>query len=215
MDFLQAQAVEIKKTLSDGLVSIGLTLTAKQHEQLLGYLELMSKWNKVYNLTAVRDKTEMVRQHLLDSLAVIPLIRGQRVLDVGSGGGLPGVVLAIVKPEVQVVTVDKVHKKIAFQTQVAAELGLINLKPMSTRVEDLQEAPFDTITSRAFSSLLDFVTLTAPLLAENGEWAAMKGVFPHEEIEQLPATVKVTEVIEVHVPDLQAERHLVRLQKHA
>lgn len=215
MDFLQAQAVEIKKTLSDGLVSIGLTLSAKQNEQLLGYLELMSKWNKVYNLTAVRDKTEMVRQHLLDSLAVIPLIRGQRVLDVGSGGGLPGVVLAIVKPEVQIVTVDKVHKKIAFQTQVAAELGLTNLKPMSTRVEDLQEAPFDTITSRAFSSLLDFVTLTAHLLAENGEWAAMKGVFPHEEIEQLPSTVKVTEVIEVHVPDLQAERHLVRLQKHA
>lgn len=214
MDFLQAQALEIKKTLVDGIAKIGLSLTAKQHEQLLAYLELMSKWNKVYNLTAVRDKTEMVRQHLLDSLAVIPLIRGQRVLDVGSGGGLPGVVLAIVKPEVQVVTVDKVQKKIAFQTQVAAELGLTNLKPMSTRVEDLHEAPFDTITSRAFSSLLDFVTLTEPLLAQNGEWAAMKGVFPHEEIEQLPATVKVTEVIEVHVPDLQAERHLVRLQKN-
>ncbi len=213
MDFLQAQALEIKKTLADGIAKIGLSLTAKQHEQLLAYLELMSKWNKVYNLTAVRDKTEMVRQHLLDSLAVIPLIRGQRVLDVGSGGGLPGVVLAIVKPEVQVVTVDKVQKKIAFQTQVAAELGLTNLKPMSTRVEDLHEAPFDTITSRAFSSLLDFVTLTEPLLAQNGEWAAMKGVFPHEEIEQLPATVKVTEVIEVHVPDLQAERHLVRLRK--
>lgn len=213
MDFLQAQALEIKNILTDGIAKIGLSLTAKQHEQLLAYLELMSKWNKVYNLTAVRDKTEMVRQHLLDSLAVIPLIRGQRVLDVGSGGGLPGVVLAIVKPEVQVVTVDKVQKKIAFQTQVAAELGLTNLKPMSTRVEDLHEAPFDTITSRAFSSLLDFVTLTDPLLAQNGEWAAMKGVFPHEEIEQLPATVKVTEVIEVHVPDLQAERHLVRLQK--
>lgn len=215
MDFLQAQALEIKKTLTDGIAKIGLSLTAKQHEQLVAYLELMSKWNKVYNLTAVRDKTEMVRQHLLDSLAVIPLIRGQRVLDVGSGGGLPGVVLAIVKPEVQVVTVDKVQKKIAFQTQVAAELGLTNLKPMSTRVEDLHEAPFDTITSRAFSSLLDFVNLTEPLLAQNGEWAAMKGVFPHEEIEQLPATVKVTEVIEVHVPDLQAERHLVRLQKNA
>ncbi len=213
MDFLQAQALEIKKTLTDGIAKIGLSLTAKQHEQLLAYLELMSKWNKVYNLTAVRDKTEMVRQHLLDSLAVIPLIRGQRVLDVGSGGGLPGVVLAIVKPEVQVVTVDKVQKKIAFQTQVAAELGLTNLKPMSTRVEDLHEEPFDTITSRAFSSLLDFVTLTEPLLAQNGEWAAMKGVFPHEEIEQLPATVKVTEVIELHVPDLQAERHLVRLRK--
>ena len=215
MDFLQAQALEIKKTLTDGIAKIGLSLTAKQHEQLVAYLELMSKWNKVYNLTAVRDKTDMVRQHLLDALAVIPLIRGQRVLDVGSGGGLPGVVLAIVKPEVQVVTVDKVQKKIAFQTQVAAELGLTNLKPMSTRVEDLHEAPFDTITSRAFSSLLDFVTLTEPLLAQNGEWAAMKGVFPHEEIEQLPATVKVTEVIEVHVPDLQAERHLVRLQKNA
>lgn len=213
MDFLQAQALEIKKILTDGIAKIGLSLTAKQHEQLLAYLELMSKWNKVYNLTAVRDKTEMVRQHLLDSLAVIPLIRGQRVLDVGSGGGLPGVVLAIVKPEVQVVTVDKVQKKIAFQTQVAAELGLTNLKPMSTRVEDLHEAPFDTITSRAFSSLLDFVTLTEPLLTQNGEWAAMKGVYPHEEIEQLPVTVKVTEVIEVHVPDLQAERHLVRLQK--
>lgn len=215
MDFMQAQALEIKKTLTDGIAKIGLSLTAKQHEQLVAYLELMSKWNKVYNLTAVRDKTEMVRQHLLDSLAVIPLIRGQRILDVGSGGGLPGVVLSIVKPEVQVVTVDKVQKKIAFQTQVAAELGLTNLKPMSTRVEDLHEAPFDTITSRAFSSLLDFVTLTEPLLAQNGEWAAMKGVFPHEEIEQLPATVKVTEVIEVHVPDLQAERHLVRLQKNA
>ena len=215
MDFPQAQALEIKKTLTDGIAKIGLSLTAKQHEQLLAYLELMSKWNKVYNLTAVRDKTEMVRQHLLDSLAVIPLIRGLRVLDVGSGGGLPGIVLAIVKPEVQVVTVDKVQKKIAFQTQVAAELGLTNLKPMITRVEDLHEAPFDTITSRAFSSLLDFVTLTEPLLAQNGEWAAMKGVFPHEEIEQLPATVKVTEVIEVHVPDLQAERHLVRLQKNA
>lgn len=213
MDFNQTQAIEIKKILSEGIAELGLAVSAGQQQQLLDYLELMAKWNKVYNLTAVRDKIDMVRQHLLDSLAVAPLLRGPRVLDVGSGGGLPGVVLAITSPDIQVVTVDKVHKKIAFQTQVAAELGLKNLKPLSCRVEDLDEQPFDTITSRAFSSLSDFVQCTRPLLAVNGEWSAMKGVYPQDEIELLPGDIKIKEVIKIAVPGLEAERHLVRMVK--
>lgn len=213
MDFNQSQAIEIKKILSEGIAELGLAVSAGQQQQLLDYLELMAKWNKVYNLTAVRDKIDMVRQHLLDSLAVAPLLRGPRVLDVGSGGGLPGVVLAIISPDIQVVTVDKVHKKIAFQTQVAAELGLKNLKPLSCRVEDLGEQPFDTITSRAFSSLSDFVQCTLPLLAVNGEWSAMKGVYPQDEIELLPGDIKIKEVIKIAVPGLEAERHLVRMVK--
>lgn len=213
MDFNQAQAIEIKEILSEGVAELGLSVSASQQQQLLDYLELMAKWNKVYNLTAVRDKIDMVRQHLLDSLAVAPLLRGPRVLDVGSGGGLPGVVLAIISPDIQVVTVDKVHKKIAFQTQVAAELGLKNLKPQSCRVEDLNEQPFDTITSRAFSSLSDFVQCTRPLLAVNGEWSAMKGVYPQDEIELLPGDIKIKEVIKIAVPGLEAERHLVRMVK--
>lgn len=215
MDFNQQQAIEMKRLLLDGVANMSVDLSEQQLERLLAYVELIAKWNKVYNLTAVRDRVEMVSQHLLDSLAVIPLLRGERMLDVGSGAGLPGIVLAIVRPEVQVVSIDKVHKKIAFQTQVVAELGLTNFRPVSSRVEELQEAPFDTIVSRAFSSLADFVQLTRPLLAVDGEWAAMKGVYPQEEIEQLPSDVTVTHVLAVEVPGLRAERHLVRLRSHS
>lgn len=212
MDFNQQQAVEMKRLLVDGVANMSVDLSEQQIEQLLAYVELIAKWNKVYNLTAVRDRVEMVSQHLLDSLAVIPLLRGERMLDVGSGAGLPGIVLAIVRPEVQVVSIDKVHKKIAFQTQAVAELGLSNFRPLSARVEELQEAPFDTIVSRAFASLADFVQLTRPLLAPNGEWAAMKGVYPQQEIEQLPPDITATHVLAVQVPGLDAERHLVRMK---
>lgn len=212
MDFNTAQVIENERLLTDGVAAMALELSPLQTRQLLSYVELIDKWNKVYNLTAVRGQGDMIRQHLLDALAVIPLLRGEVVLDVGSGAGLPGIVLAIVRPEVQVVSIDKVHKKIAFQTQVVAELGLKNLRPLNARVEELHDQRFDTITSRAFSSLADLVRLTGALLAEDGEWAAMKGVYPQEEIDALPDHVTVTHVLAVHVPGLDAERHLVRMK---
>lgn len=212
MSFAAQQRQALLTQLQEGSASMALELSDLQQQQLLDYLALIVKWNKVYNLTAVRDVQDMLVQHVLDSLVVVPLLRGARFLDVGSGAGLPGLILAIARPEVQVVTLDKVHKKIAFQTQVVAELGLKNARPLCQRVEELREAPFDCITSRAFSSLTDFVQLTRHVLAEDGEWAAMKGVYPQEEIDALPADVQLCQVLALQVPRLQAERHLLRLR---
>ena len=200
--------------LKSGAAELGLSLSDAQLEQLLGYLALIQKWNKVYNLTAVRDPQEMLTHHLLDSLtAVAPLVRhthGQpaKVLDVGSGGGLPGIVLAICRPELDVSCVDTVGKKAAFIQQVAATLKLPNLRGIHARVETLT-GPFDVICSRAFASLPDFVSWSRGALAEQGVWMAMKGKHPQAEIEGLPVDVHVFHVEPLTVPGLDVERCMV------
>jgi 16S rRNA (guanine527-N7)-methyltransferase len=200
--------------LKSGAAELGLQLSDTQFEQLLGYLALIQKWNKVYNLTAVRDPQEMLTHHLLDSLtAVAPLVRHTRgqpakVLDVGSGGGLPGIVLAICRPELDVSCVDTVGKKAAFIQQVAASLKLPNLRGIHARVESLS-GPFDVICCRAFASLPDFVSWSRGALAEQGVWMAMKGKHPQAEIDALPADVQVFHVEPLTVPGLDAERCMV------
>ncbi len=212
-----ASRVQLEKKLLAGVEGLGLTLTARQIGQLLDYVALLVKWNAVYNLTAVRDPALMVSQHLLDSLSVVTAFAGAgRVLDVGAGGGLPGIVLAIwagvAEPAMQVALVDTVHKKTAFLTQVKAELGLQNVTVHTGRVEQLQVTPrFDIITSRAFADLGDFVRWSAHLLAPDGEFIAMKGVAPSDEIEHLPQGWAVHDVQRLIVPTLEAERHLIRI----
>ena len=200
--------------LKSGAAELGLNLSDAQFELLLGYLALIQKWNKVYNLTAVRDPQEMLTHHLLDSLtAVAPLVRhtqGQsaRVLDVGSGGGLPGIVLAVCRPELDVSCVDTVGKKAAFIQQVAATLKLPNLHGIHARVETLN-GPFDVICCRAFASLPDFVSWSRGALADQGVWMAMKGKHPQAEIDGLPADVQVFHVEPLQVPGLDVERCMV------
>ena len=203
-----------QQRLAEGATALGLSLAPAQHAQLLAYLDLLAKWNKVYNLTAVRDPAEMLTHHLLDSLAVIaPLVRhtqggAARVLDVGSGGGLPGVVIAICCPEMSVACVDAVAKKAAFVQQAAGVLGLSNLRGVHARVESITE-PYDVITSRAFATLADFTQWSAGSLGEDGVWMAMKGKYPTDEMAGLPPSVAVFHVEQLTVPGLNAERCLI------
>ena len=206
--------------LSAGVQALGLGLSADQQQRLLDYVAIIQKWNKVYNLTALRDPADMLTHHLLDSLtAVAPLARhtqGQpiRGLDVGSGGGLPGVVLAICMPELTVTCVDTVAKKAAFVQQVAATLKLPNLRGIHARVESLTE-PYPVICSRAFASLPDFVTWSRSALAEGGVWMAMKGKHPQDEIAALPPETQVFHVEPLTVPGLDVERCMVWLRPAA
>jgi 16S rRNA (guanine527-N7)-methyltransferase len=201
--------------LADGIMALGLELDDKQHTQLLDYLALLFKWNSVYNLTSVRDPLQMVTHHLLDSLAAVPAFaQAANVLDVGAGGGLPGIVLAIARPGMQVSLIDTVHKKTAFLKQVKAELGLANVTVYTDKVQELRvEQPFDVITSRAFADLSDFVNWSGHLLAEGGQFIALKGVAPPSEQERLPAEWKVSRLQALQVPELNAERHLVFIEK--
>lgn len=215
--------------LDQGLERLDLELPLSARQQLIVYLALIDRWNRVYNLTAVRDPAEMLVQHLLDSLAVvIPLRRhlqargagpgldgaSARILDVGSGGGLPGVVLSIVERRWDVTCVDAVAKKASFIRQVAAELGLPNLRAQHARVEDLPALPgFDIVTSRAFASLADFVSLSGPLLGAGGVWMAMKGKVPEDEVAHLPPGAEVFHVEPLEVPGLKAQRCLVWMRK--
>ncbi|MES2937362.1 MAG: 16S rRNA (guanine(527)-N(7))-methyltransferase RsmG [Pseudomonadota bacterium] len=212
-------AAEFEPLLRDGLERLGLALSDDQVAQLLAYLDLIRHWNKVYNLTAVRDPREMVVQHLLDSLSVVlplqrqrPVEQGARLLDVGAGAGLPGVVLAICCPELAVECVDAVAKKAAFIQQVAAQLRLPNLQGRHARVETLA-GPYDVVCSRAFASLADFVSLTNNALAPGGIWLAMKGKYPDAEIAVLPSGVEVFHVEQLQVPALDAERCIVWMRK--
>jgi 16S rRNA (guanine527-N7)-methyltransferase len=209
--------------LRAGLDALQLSLDDIQVGQLLDYLELIAKWTQVYNLTAVRDPAEMLTHHLLDSLAAIPPLRrhlaeagpGQaRLLDVGSGAGLPGVVIAICCPQVSVSCVDTVAKKAAFIRQAALSLKLPNLAGLHARVENLDQ-PFDVICSRAFASLPDFTTWSASSLAPDGVWLAMKGKHPADEIAALPASVEVFHVEQLLVPGLDAERCIVWMRQKA
>ena len=219
--------------LQRGLADLGLMLTDEQQTQLLAYMDLIAKWTKVYNLTAVRDANEMLTHHLLDSLAVIAPLRRElaklptldldaaaeqgpaklvqtkfSLLDVGAGAGLPGIVIAITCPEVSVTCVDTVAKKAAFIQQVAATLKLPNLKGLHARVESLSQ-PYDVVCSRAFASLIDFTSWSKSALAAHGIWMAMKGKHPDQELAALPETVKVFHVEQLQVPGLDAERRII------
>lgn len=205
--------MSVQPQLAAGIAVLGLVLPEGAEAKLLAYLALLDKWNRVYNLTAVRDTERMVSHHLLDSLAAVPFFQGESVLDVGSGGGLPGIPLAIARPEVRVTLIDSIAKKTAFLLQAKAELGLGNLDVVTGRVEDYRPAEgFDVITSRAFSDLREFVSLTRHLLKPGGCWLAMKGLYPNEEIAQLPPGVKVGADYELVVPGLDATRHLIVLE---
>ena len=200
-----------------GVSELKLDLNEAQIAKLLDYLALLAKWNAVYNLTSVRDPMQMLTLHVLDSLAAVPAFAGAaNVLDVGAGGGLPGMVLAISRPDMKVSMIDTVHKKTAFLTQVKAELGLANVTVYTKRVEQLEvKQPFDVITSRAFADLSDFVNWSGHLLAEGGQFIALKGVAPPDERERLPEQWKVTELRALRVPGLDAERHLVFMARSA
>jgi 16S rRNA (guanine527-N7)-methyltransferase len=205
----------IALALADGIKALALELDDRQRTQLLDYLALLFKWNSVYNLTSVRDPLQMVTHHLLDSLSAVPSFAGAaNVLDVGAGGGLPGIVLAIARPAMQVSLIDTVHKKTAFLKQVKAELELTNVTVYTDKVQQLRVGrPFDVITSRAFADLSDFVNWSGHLLAEGGQFIALKGVAPPDEQERLPAEWKVSRLQALQVPGLNAERHLVFIEK--
>jgi 16S rRNA (guanine527-N7)-methyltransferase len=207
----------LSQILFDGIRELKLDLTETQQGQLMDYLALMAKWNKVYNLTSLRDPMQMVTHHLLDSLAAVPAFAGAtNVLDVGAGGGLPGIVLAIARPDMAVSLVDTVHKKTAFLTQVKAELGLANVTVYTARVEQLAvPRKFDVITSRAFADLSDFVNWSGHLLEEGGRFIALKGVAPPDEQQRIPSDWKVSELRALQVPRLEAERHLVFIERSA
>ena len=203
--------MSLQQKLADGIAVLGLDIGAATQQRLLDYLALIQKWNKVHNLTAVRDLEAMVTLHLLDSLSVLPHIKTGRLLDVGSGAGLPGIVLALARPDLSVTTLDSVGKKASFMRQAKAELGIANLEVVSGRVEEFKPAyKFDMIISRAFSEIANFLELTQHLLADNGEWLAMKGVYPDEEMVNLKGVT--TRVVELNVPGLDARRHLVFLR---
>jgi len=204
--------------LDAGLAALGLTLPEAAPARLLAFAALLAKWNRVYNLTSIRDAQQIVTHHLLDSLAVLPHLTGiARLADVGSGGGLPGIPLAIATagrdPALAVTSIETVNKKAAFQQQAKIELALTNFTVVNERVENVRpDPPFDAVISRAFSELADFVGLTAHLLAPGGRLLAMKGVYPREEIARLPAACRVVEALPLVVPGLGAERHLIILE---
>ena len=211
----------LRQQLQAGADALALGLSDVQVGLLVDFLALLQKWNKVYNLTAIRDEQDMLYSHLLDSLAVVnPLKtvlsnRGEphpRVLDVGSGAGLPGVILAICLPEVEVTCVDTVGKKAAFIQQVALGLGLRNLKAVHARVETLTSGDWDVVCSRAFASLVDFTRWSSAALKPNGLWMAMKGKHPSDELTALGAEVQMFHVEQLHVPGLEAERCLLWLR---
>jgi 16S rRNA (guanine527-N7)-methyltransferase len=205
----------LSAVLGEGIAAMRLDVSPAQQDKLMDYLALMFKWNAVYNLTSLRDPMQMVTHHLLDSLAAVPAFaNAHNVLDVGSGGGLPGIVLAIVRPDMKVSMIDTVHKKTAFLTQVKAELSLTNVTVYTARVEQLQVSDkFDVITSRAFADLSDFVNWSCHLLADGGRYIALKGVAPKDEQERLPAEWKVSGLEPLQVPKLGAERHLVYIER--
>ncbi len=200
--------------LAQGLAAIGLNLPVERREQLLAYLALLYKWNRTYSLTALREQDKAVSHHLLDSLSILPFVPSGNLLDVGSGGGMPGIPLAIVRPELRVTLLDSNSKKTAFLQQTAIELGLPNISVHGGRVEQYHPTVgFTAITSRAFAELADFVGLSRHLLAPEGVWLAMKGVWPQEEIARLPGNVRVEAVHALQVPGVDAERHLIVMRR--
>ena len=200
--------------LAGGVATLGLELDESVVERLLAYLALLIKWNRAFNLTAVRDPAEMVVKHLLDSLAVLPHLKGERFVDVGAGAGLPGIPLAIARPALSFTEIDSAGKKVRFMKQAVRELGLVNVEAHHARVEGWRpEAPFDGVLSRAFASIADMVTVAGHLRGEEGRLYAMKGRVPDEELAALPAGWAVERIEPLTVPGLDAERCLVVLAR--
>ncbi|WP_129139755.1 16S rRNA (guanine(527)-N(7))-methyltransferase RsmG [Modicisalibacter coralii] len=204
---------ECERRLDAGLAALAIDVEAGARRQLLALLGLLHKWNRAYNLTSVRAPEAMVTRHLLDSASVLSAVSGPRVLDVGAGAGFPGLVLAILAPELDVTLLDSNGKKVRFQRQAVLELGLDNVTPVQARVERFTAEPFDQILSRAFASLGDFVSLSDPLLTAEGEWLAMKGQACEDELAGLPASARLIERRALHVPGEDAERHLLRVRR--
>jgi len=206
--------MQLGTTLAQGIESLGLKIDAPVQQDLLHYLELLRKWNKVYNLTAIRDAEQMLSHHLLDSLSIVPYVRGPRVLDMGCGAGLPGIPLAMARPDLQVVMMDANAKKTRFVQQAITELNLDNAEAVHARAEDYT-APggFDTVASRAFSSLEDFLGLAAPYLQKGGQLLAMKGRYPTQELELSFNQFRLIAVHQLEVPFLDSERHLVEMER--
>lgn len=203
--------MSLQSQLGEGLGAMGVELPEAAREKLVAYVELIAKWNRVHNLTAVREAEQMVVLHLLDSLVVLPHVAGARaLLDVGSGAGLPGIPIAIAQPQTQVTLLDSSHKKCAFLQQAKTELALDNVAIACERVENWRpDAKFDAVISRAFADLADFVEQAKHLVAPGGRLIAMKGVYPFDELAKVPATHRVAQVLELAVPTLEARRHLV------
>ena len=200
--------------LARGLMAMNTCVSPEQQEKLLAYLDLLYKWNRVYSLTALKADDQAVSHHLLDSLSILPFVPTGNLLDVGSGGGTPGIPLAIARPELAVTLLDSNTKKAAFLRQAAIELGLNNIAVHSGRVEQYHpDTGFAAITSRAFAELADFVSLSKHLLAPGGRWLAMKGVRPEEEMARLPDDVGVDAAYPLTVPGIDGERHLVVLRR--
>jgi 16S rRNA (guanine527-N7)-methyltransferase len=196
--------------LAEGVAELGLKLPGQVESRLLDYLALLQKWNRTYNLTAVREPSKMVGQHLLDCLAVTPHVNARTMADIGSGAGLPGIPLALALPQAAVTLVESSHKKAAFLQQAKIELKLDNVAVACERVETWQPGEkFEMVISRAFSDLAEFVALAGRHVAPNGRLAAMKGIYPHEEVTQLPAGWRLQETIALTVPGLGAQRHLL------
>jgi len=211
MSSASVPAEQLAKTLAASLQRSGCELTDDIQSSLLAYIHLLDKWNKTYNLTAVRDIRQMVPQHLLDSLSINRYLQGERILDVGTGAGLPGIPLALANPDKQFVLLDSALKRTRFVTQAVGELGVTNVTVVQSRIEDYApEKGFDTIVSRAFTAMKDFVSATARLCNPGGQLLAMKGRFPTQEINDLPGNWQAqTESLEV--PGIDAERHIVIL----
>jgi 16S rRNA (guanine527-N7)-methyltransferase len=199
--------------LSRLLAETGISLSDHQQQQLVAYVELLHKWNKAYNLTSVRDPNEMLVRHILDSIIVAPYLQGTRFIDVGTGPGLPGIPLAIVLPQAQFTLLDSLGKRVRFLRQVQHELKLENVTPVQSRVEEFpSEPPFDGVISRAFASLTDMVSWCHHLPGDQGRFYALKGLVPEDEIAQLPAEFEVEEIVKLTVPQLDGERHLVKIK---
>lgn len=205
-------------TLRGGLSAMGLDLSAEAQGKLLAFVALLQKWNRTYNLTAIRDEQEMLTHHLLDSLSVLHAVEesalaGRRWADVGSGAGLPGIPLAVARPDLQITSIETVEKKATFQRQAKIELQLDNFTVDNRRVEDLPDAGFDAVISRAFAELADFARLAGHLLKPSGQLLAMKGVLPEDEIKRLPSGWTLLETVPLRIPGLNAQRHLLVLEK--
>ncbi|KAF7785486.1 16S rRNA (guanine527-N7)-methyltransferase [Pseudoalteromonas rubra] len=196
------------------LARTDITLTEQQKQQLVDYVGLLDKWNKAYNLTSVRDPQEMMIKHIMDSLVVAPHLNGKNYIDVGTGPGLPGIVLAIALPDTQFVLLDSLGKRVRFLTQVKHALGLENVTPVQSRVEEYQPSvKLDGVLSRAFASLQDMVQWCGHLVNDESRFLALKGQFPQQELDSLPAGVTLERDISLQVPELDGERHLIILKK--